>query len=82
MVAGLKVMVTPSGWPEADRETAESKPPETAVVTTTEPLWPLSRYPEVGETDIAKVPLAAAVTVSDTVVFCVIPPPIPVTVIV
>ena len=32
--AGLKLTVTPVGWPVADKAMAESKPPETVVVTT------------------------------------------------
>jgi len=79
---GLKLMVTPAGWPVAERATAESKPPEMVVVTTTGPLWPLAKDPEVGETEMLKVGLTAVVTVSDTVAVCVIPPPMPVTVIV
>ena len=38
--AGLKLTVTPDGWPLALKEIAESKPPETDVVTTAYPLWP------------------------------------------
>lgn len=34
MEAGLKLTVTPVGWPVADKAMAESKPPETAAVTT------------------------------------------------
>ena len=34
MEAGLKLTVTPVGWPVADKAMAESKPPETVVVTT------------------------------------------------
>jgi hypothetical protein len=82
MDAGLKLTVTPVGCPVADKEMDESKPPEAFVVTTAYPLWPRSRYPEVGETEMVKVPLVATVTVSDTVAVCVIPPPVPVTVIV
>jgi hypothetical protein len=67
--------------PVADKATGELKPPETVMVTTAYPLWPRSRYPEVGETAMVKVPVAAAVTVSVTVAVCVIPPPVPVTVI-
>ena len=40
MEAGMKVTVTPVGWPVAVNAIAESKPPETAVVTTAYPLWP------------------------------------------
>ena len=78
---GLKTPVTPDGTPVADSATAPLKPPETVVVTTAYPLWPCSSDPEVGETEMAKVPATAAVTVSDTVAVWVIPPPVPVTVI-
>jgi len=81
MELGLKLPVTPDGMPVADRVTAESKPPETVEVTTAYPLWPRSRYPDVGETEMLKEPVVAAVTLSDTVAVCVIPPPVPVTVI-
>ena len=79
---GLKLPVTPDGMPVADKAIVPLKPPETVVVTTAYPLWPCSRYPEVGETEMANVPAEAAVTVSDTVAVWVIPPPVPVTVIV
>ena len=38
--AGLKLTVTPEGCPVALKLIAESKPPETDVVTTAYPLWP------------------------------------------
>ena len=79
--AGLKLPVTPVGMPVADNVTAESKPPEAVTVTTAYPLWPRSRSPDVGETEMLKEPVVAAVTVRDTVAVCVIPPPVPVTVI-
>ena len=82
MEVGLKLPVTPEGRPVADKATAALKPPETAVVTATVPLWPRRREPEVGETEMVKAPLPGAVTVSETVAVCVIPPPVPVTVIV
>ena len=82
MEVGLKLPVTPVGTPVADKATAESKPPETAMVTTAKPLWPRSRDPEVGETAMVKAPTVGAVTVSNTVAVCVIPPPAPVIVIV
>lgn len=81
MELGLKLPVTPVGMPVADKVTAESKPPETVEVTTANPLWPRSRSPAVGETEILKAPVVAAVTVSDTLAVCVMPPPVPVTVI-
>lgn len=40
MDAGLKLTVTPDGCPLALKEMAESKPPETDVVTVAYPLWP------------------------------------------
>ena len=82
MLAGVKVMVTPVGSPVAERTTAESKPPETAVVTVAVPLCPCRREPDVGETEIVKAPAVGAVTVSATVAVCVIPPPVADTVIV
>jgi hypothetical protein len=80
MEAGLKVVVTPDGTPVAENAIAESKPPETVVVTTAYPLWPRSRYPEVGETEMLKLPAATVVTVSETVVVSVVLPDVPVTV--
>ena len=52
---GLKLPVTPDGIPLAENEMDESNPPETFVVTTPYPLWPWSRYPEVGEAERVKV---------------------------
>lgn len=46
---GLNVTVTPVGWPDADNATAESNPPETAVVMVEEPLDPTTTETEVGE---------------------------------
>jgi hypothetical protein len=40
MEVGLKLPVTPVGIPVAEKEMAESNPPETLVVTTAYPLWP------------------------------------------
>jgi len=82
MEVGLKIPVTPVGTPVADKATAESKPPETAMVTTAKPLWPRARDPEVGETAMVKAPTVGPVTVSDTVAVCVTPPPVPVIVMV
>lgn len=82
MEVGLKLPVTPVGIPVAVRAMAESNPPVTLVETTAKPLWPCSRKPEVGETEMANVPVGAAVTVSETVAVWVMPPPVPVTVMV
>ena len=79
--AGVKLDVTPDGTPEAENVMAALNPPDTFVVTTAYPLCPLSRYPEVGETEMVKEPVDVPVTVSDTVVVFVIPPPVPDTVI-
>ena len=49
MDAGLKVMITPVGAPEAVSETAELKPPETVVVTVDVPVLPAVTLTEVGE---------------------------------
>lgn len=77
---GLKLAVTPEGTPEAEKETAESNPPETVEVTTAYPLWPWSRYPELGETERLKLPVCAPVTVSETVVVSTVLPEVPLTV--
>jgi hypothetical protein len=78
----LNVNVTPLPWPEAESAMAESKLPDTAVVSVTE-LEPLRAIvSEVGEAVNVKPPVTGAVTDSDTVAVCVIPPPVPVTVIV
>jgi hypothetical protein len=82
MELGEKLMVTPVGSPVAERAIAESKPPETAVVTVAVPLWPWRSEPDVGETEMVKAPAVGAVTVSATVAVCEMPPPVPVTVMV
>lgn len=80
MDLGLKVTVTPLPSPDADKEIAESKPPETAVVILTEAEAPASRPTVVG--DAVMVKLAADVTVRVTVVVSTMLPEVPVTVIV
>jgi hypothetical protein len=76
---GLKLTVTPLGWPVADSVIAELNPPETAVVIVDVPLEPWATETEAGEGEMLKV--AVLVTVKVTVVWFVIPPPVPVTVI-
>ena len=80
MDVGLKVAVTPVGWPLADKATAESNPPETVVVMVELPLLPCTTETEVGEAAMVKAGTGAEVTVSETVVDSVRPPPVPVSV--
>jgi len=75
---GLKLTVVPDGAPEADRLMALLKPPLTVVVIVDVPWFPCVTLSDDGEAEIVK--FGAAVTVSVTVVFCWIPPPLPVTV--
>jgi hypothetical protein len=51
---GLKLAVTPFGWPVADKARAELKPPDTAVVIVEEPLLLLTTETEVGKRDMVK----------------------------
>ena len=79
---GLKVTVTPDATPVADNAIDELNPPETVVVISTLPERPRFTVSEVGEALMLKSGLPAAVTVRETVVVLVSPPPVPVTVIV
>ena len=54
MDVGLKLTVTPAGWPLADNAIAASKPPETAVLIVEVPLLPCTTETEVGEAEIVK----------------------------
>jgi hypothetical protein len=77
---GLKLTVVPLGAPVADRLMALLKPPLTVEVIVEVPELPCTTLTEVGEA--VRVKLGAAVTVRVTVAVCVIPPPLPVTVMV
>jgi hypothetical protein len=55
MDVGLKVTVTPAGWPLADKPIEELKPPDTAVVTVDVPLLPCATETEVGDADSVKL---------------------------
>jgi hypothetical protein len=55
MDLGLKVTVRPFPCPEAEREMAELKPPETAVVTVEAPEDLLATVMEPGEADRVKL---------------------------
>ena len=59
-VGGLKLTVTPPGWPVADKVIAELRPPETAVVIVDVPLLPpRTTVTEPGDAEMVKSPLAA-----------------------
>ncbi len=55
MEVGLKLTVTPAGWPVADKAIAELKPPDTAVVMVDVPLFPCTTETEVGEAEMVKL---------------------------
>jgi hypothetical protein len=82
MEAGLKAAVTPVGSPDADNAIAELNPPDTVVVMVEVPLLPWTTETAVGEAASVNAGEAADVTVSEIVAVCVMPPPVPVTVIV
>jgi hypothetical protein len=78
----LKVTVWLLPSPEADKVTAESKPLSAAVVMVEVPDEPLTTVIAVGDALMLKSAPAAAVTVRETAVLWVTPPPVPVMVIV
>src|SRR5208283_530206 len=78
IVLGLKLTVVPVGTAEAERLMELLKPPLMAVVIVDVPWFPCPTLSEAGEAEILK--LGCAVTVSVTVAFCWVPPPLPVTV--
>jgi hypothetical protein len=55
MDVGLKLTVTPVGWPVADKVTVELKLPEMAVVIVELPLLPWTTETEVGEAEMVKL---------------------------
>jgi hypothetical protein len=55
MVEGLKLTVTPEGWPVAVKATAALKPPDMVVVTDVLALLPRLTLTEVGEAETAKL---------------------------
>lgn len=67
MDVGLKVALTPVGWPVAERAMAELKPPETVVLSVEVPLLPCTTETDVGEAASVKAGTGADVTVSETV---------------
>ena len=80
--AGLKLTVTPAGWPLALRLTDCAEPLVTAVEIVELPLEPCPTLKLVGLAAIEKSDAGADVTVSATVVACVALALVPVTVIV
>ena len=67
MVEGLKLTVTPEGWPVAVKATAALKPPDMVVLTVELALLPpCVTLTEAGETETTK--LGGTVTVRLTVV--------------
>jgi hypothetical protein len=82
--AGVKVTITWLGSSDADKEMAESKPLPAVVVIVEVPEPPQLRLSELGDAAMLKSPPLppVVVTVKVTVVVCVTPPPVPVTVIV
>lgn len=76
MEAGLKLAVTPAGNPEADKETAELKPPLTVVETVELPEPPWVTDTLAGEALTEKSGDAAELIVRATVVGCVTLPPV------
>jgi hypothetical protein len=78
---GLKVTVVPEGTPDADRVTALLKPPLMAAVIDDAPWFPWATVSEAGEAEMIKRGSCCGDTVSVRVVFCWMPPPLPVSVI-
>ncbi len=79
MEEGLKEMVVPLAWPEAERAMAESKPPVTEEVMVTLPELLRTTVMEVGEALSEKLAVVP-VTVSETVVVSTVLPEVPLTV--
>ncbi len=81
MALDVQVAVTPAGRPVTDKAMEELKLPVSVALMVVVTLSPSTTETEAGVADSVKLP-GTAVTVSETVDFCVIPPPVPVTVIV
>ncbi|MGA9862892.1 MAG: hypothetical protein WBQ19_12320, partial [Terriglobales bacterium] len=78
-ISGLKLTVTPVGWPLANKVMALSKPLKTAVVIVKVPELPLAMLIDEGAALTVKLGVAA-VTVRETVVVSLVLPEVPVTV--
>ena len=79
---GLNEEVTPLPCPLVDKVTLPVKPFEGVIVMVAVPSDERVMVKLVGDADREKLAEAAAVTVKVTVVVCVLPPPMPVTMIV
>ena len=55
MDEGLRLTVTPAGWPVADKPMAELKPPDTVAVIVDVPLFPRTTETEAGEAEMEKL---------------------------
>jgi hypothetical protein len=77
---GLKLAVAPEGRPEALSEIEALKPPEIDVLIVLVPEEPWLIVSDEGDAEIVKLGEAPVLTVSETLVVCVTPPPAPVTV--
>jgi hypothetical protein len=78
MLLGLKETLLLLPCPEADKLTAELKPPVIVVVIVTVPDDLLATVIELGDAETLRPAVTPDVTVSETVVVCVTPPPVPV----
>lgn len=78
---GLNAAVTPLPSPLADSVTLPAKPLVGWIVIVVVPCDDRVMVKLVGDAVNVKSPAATAVTVRETVVVCVIPPPVPITVI-
>jgi len=74
---GLKLTVTPVGWPVADKVMALLKPPETTVVIVEVPELPLATLIDAGAALMVKLAVVP-VTVRETVVVSLVLPEVPV----
>lgn len=78
MVLGLKETLLLFPCPDADKLTAELKPPVIVVVTVSLPDELLATVTDVGDAETLRPAVTPEVTVNETVVVCVTPPPLPV----
>jgi len=75
---GLKLTLSPFPCPDAEKVTDELKPPEPVMVRVEAPEKFWAMLSVLGEAEKVKSAALEAVTVSETVVVWVMPPPVPV----